>query len=122
VIVSNGRISRSEHTFCGLSLKVALQAAHIIPWREASDAQRLSPTNGLLLCSTHHSLFDAHVLTVTTNGQIACHLDNPSAKHWTDADRHATIVFQGRDISLPADERLRPSAVALAHRAEHLPD
>lgn len=32
-----------SYTFCGLSLKDALQAAHIIPWNLASPEQRVSP-------------------------------------------------------------------------------
>jgi putative restriction endonuclease len=32
--------------FCGLSVRQALQAAHIIPWTEASDEQRMAVTNG----------------------------------------------------------------------------
>ena len=54
--------------FCGLSLGAALQAAHIIPWPKATAAQRLDPRNGLLLCATHHALFDADILTVTPTG------------------------------------------------------
>ena len=55
---------RQQCAFCGLSLKPALQAAHIIPWGEASPEQRVSVSNGLLLCSTHHDLFDADILSL----------------------------------------------------------
>jgi putative restriction endonuclease len=103
--------------FCGLSLTDALVAAHIIPWGEASEEQRLAPSNGLLLCSTHHALFDAGILTVTHDWRIACRLDTSSGHQWTDADQRTALALHGQQISLPADPRLRPSVVALERLA-----
>ena len=37
-------------SICGLSFKEALDAAHIIPWSNASPAERIAPRNGILLC------------------------------------------------------------------------
>jgi putative restriction endonuclease len=108
---------RRRCAFCGLSLTDALQAAHIIPWNEASAAQRMSPSNGLLLCSTHHSLFDADILSVTPDRTIVCLRGNVPGHRWTEADRGAAIVLDGQPSSLPADARLRPSDAALAYRA-----
>jgi putative restriction endonuclease len=92
--------------FCGLSLTQALQAAHIIPWREASISQRLDPANGLLLCATHHALFDANILTVSMDRCIHCTLtDDPGvagpARTGT-APSHSTdssYRFQLRSVS-----------------------
>ncbi len=103
--------------FCGLSLKQALQAAHIIPWREASISQRLDPANGLLLCGTHHLLFDANVLTVNTDRHIVCTLVDYPGFGWTESDRQSAIALHGLPVSIPADERLQPSMTALRHRA-----
>jgi putative restriction endonuclease len=103
--------------FCGLSLTDALQAAHIIPWNEASVAQRMAPSNGLLLCSTHHALFDADILSVTPNRTIVCLRGTVPGHRWTEADRRAAADLDGRPIALPADARLRPSDAALAYRA-----
>jgi putative restriction endonuclease len=108
---------RRRCAFCGLSLTDALQAAHIIPWNEASVAQRMSPSNGLLLCSTHHALFDADILSVTLNRTIMCLRGKVPGHQWTEADRRAAIVLDGQPIALPADARLRPSVAALAYRA-----
>ena len=106
--------------FCGLSLKEALQAAHIIPWREATISQRLDPANGLLLCGTHHLLFDANVLTVSADRRIVCTLVNYSGFGWTDSDRWTAIALNGQPLSVPAAERLQPSVAALLHRAASL--
>jgi putative restriction endonuclease len=111
---------RQRCAFCGLSLKEALQAAHIIPWREATISQRLDPANGLLLCGTHHLLFDADVLTVSADRRIVCRLvDNPG-HGWTDSDRQSAIALGGRPLSIPVEEPLQPSIAALQHRADSL--
>jgi putative restriction endonuclease len=108
---------RQRCAFCGLSLRSALQAAHIIPWNQASAAQRMSPSNGLLLRSTHHALFDADILSVTPERTIVCLRGKVPHHRWTEPDRHAAIALDGQPVALPADARLRPSDAALAYRA-----
>jgi putative restriction endonuclease len=107
---------RSRCAFCGLSLRVALQAAHIIPWSKASPDQRIAPSNGLLLCATHHSLFDAHWLTVTPDRKIQCRAPSTGAEMHSDSDRQISIALHGRIISVPDDPRVQPSPAALERR------
>jgi putative restriction endonuclease len=113
---------RQRCAFCGLSLRVALQAAHIIPWSHASPAERVLPSNGLLLCSTHHALFDSKILTVATDLRIRCRQSELPGHQWNDEDRRAAVALDGRLIVLPADVRHRPSKAALAYRASVLQD
>lgn len=47
----------------GISLPQMLIASHILPWRDADDAQRLDPANGLLLAAHVDALFDRHLLS-----------------------------------------------------------
>jgi putative restriction endonuclease len=108
---------RQRCAFCSLSLRDALQAAHIIPWNTATAAQRMSPSNGLLLCSTHHALFDADILTVTPERTIVCLPGKVPGHRWTEADRRSATALDGQAIALPADARLRPSDAALTYRA-----
>jgi HNH endonuclease len=110
---------RQRCAFCGLSLRDALQAAHIIPWGAATAEQRLSPTNGLLLCSTHHALFDSGILSVSTDLKIACHQHRVRGHHWTDADQRAASDLGGQPVRLPQDARLWPSDAAIAYREAH---
>lgn len=42
----------------GIDIKPLLVASHIIPWRDSDGIQRLSGTNGILLCSHLDKLFD----------------------------------------------------------------
>jgi putative restriction endonuclease len=102
--------------FCGLSLRAALEAAHIIPWSKASRAERVLPSNGLLLCSTHHALFDASVLSVSEDLRIACEQSRLPQHHWNEADRGAALSLDGEPIAKPADDRHRPSGAAFVRR------
>ena len=114
------RAYKQRCAFCRLSLKAALQGAHIVPWREATLSQRLDPANGLLLCGTHHLLFDANVLTVSADRRIVCTLADYPGFGWTDSDRHSAIALDGQPLSMPAEERLQPSVAALRQRAASL--
>jgi putative restriction endonuclease len=106
--------------FCGLSIVSALQAAHIIPWADASHAERVLPANGLLLCATHHALFDTGIMTVDQDRHIECRQGELPGHRWTEADRRAAIALHGQSLSLPADPRHQPSGKALAYRAKRL--
>jgi len=108
---------RQRCAFCGLSLKDALQAAHIIPWGIANAEQRISPVNGMLLCSTHHALFDAGILSISADRRIVCHPAKVPGHHWTDTDQHIAGALDGQAVRLPADRRLWPSDAALAYRS-----
>lgn len=103
--------------FCGLSIKNALQSAHILPWSKCAHADRVRPSNGLLLCSTHHALFDAGILTVDSDRRIACRQDKLPGHHWTDADRRTALALDGQPMTLPDDKRHQPSEAALSFRA-----
>ncbi len=47
-----------------------LIASHIVPWKEASDAQRLDVDNGIILSPTYDALFDRHLITFENTGKI----------------------------------------------------
>ncbi len=47
-----------------------LIASHIVPWKVASDAQRLDVDNGILLSPTYDALFDRHLITFENSGKI----------------------------------------------------
>jgi putative restriction endonuclease len=101
---------------CGLSYECALDAAHIVPWSNASQSQRLDPRNGLLLCATHHRLFDEHVLTISQSLRVV-HFDPQEERGpYTDADRRVAPHMHGRMIFVPSNSSLRPSPSLLAQR------
>lgn len=47
-----------------------LRASHIKPWKDASNAQRLDPFNGLLLCAHVDALFDRGLISFADDGKI----------------------------------------------------
>jgi putative restriction endonuclease len=99
--------------FCGLSFSQALEAAHIIPWEAANHAQRLDPRNGLLLCSTHHKLFDASLITVSRSGKIVYFDVAEKEGPYSAADHAMTTGLHGKPALLPENKSLRPSIEAL---------
>lgn len=53
----------------GLRHPKLLRASHIVAWSAATDHERLSPFNGLLLSAAYDAAFDAHLITLNTAGE-----------------------------------------------------
>ncbi|MFA6031551.1 MAG: HNH endonuclease [Myxococcota bacterium] len=51
-------------------LPAIVRASHILPWRKASNAQRLDPENGLPLIATLDVLFDAGLVSFNGTGEM----------------------------------------------------
>jgi putative restriction endonuclease len=101
--------------FCGLQFPEALEAAHIKPWARCNRQERLDPRNGLLLCSTHHRLFDAHWLLVTPERTIRYYT---ATEGWTYSDADKLVsALHGTMLRLPAREALWPSVDHINARA-----
>jgi 5-methylcytosine-specific restriction enzyme A len=47
-----------------------LIASHIIPWSESNNMERLDVNNGLLLSPTYDALFDRHLISFESTGNI----------------------------------------------------
>jgi len=109
------RIYGGQCAFCGLTFEDALQAAHLVRWSEASGQQRLDPRNGLLLCSNHHSLFDAGLLTIMDSGIIAYYDPNFERGPYSPADKVLTAKLHGKQAKLPQSELHRPASWAIMH-------
>lgn len=67
------RILRKWNYKCavnGTTIKEILIASHIVPWREASNKERLDVDNGLLLSPTYDALFDKYLISFDNEGKI----------------------------------------------------
>ena len=53
---------RGQCALTNLNAPRLVQACHIVPWSEATPAERVNRDNGLLLCTHLHALFDSHLL------------------------------------------------------------
>ncbi len=47
-----------------------LIASHIVPWKDATDGERLDVDNGILLSPTYDALFDKHLISFEDSGKI----------------------------------------------------
>lgn len=114
------RVYEGSCAFCGLTFEDALEASHIVSWAKASAQQRLDPTNGILLCSIHHKLFDAGLITLTKSGKIEYY--DPSGKDGTYsvADKEMTMKLHGKPAFSPKLSIHRPSLTAIeGHHQQH---
>ncbi|MEC5425232.1 HNH endonuclease [Virgibacillus sp. C22-A2] len=64
------KVHGNKCAFCNFKITEALEAAHIVPWFESSDEEKLDIQNGLLLCSNHHKLYDSGVYFINTDFTI----------------------------------------------------
>ena len=47
-----------------------LIASHIVPWKDATNEERLDVDNGILLSPNYDALFDQHLISFENNGKI----------------------------------------------------
>ena len=73
-------VSKIEPTcrVTGLDQKGLLIASHIKPWRESNNEERLDGSNGLLLSPHIDKLFDKHLISFTSKGELIC--ENKAAR------------------------------------------
>jgi putative restriction endonuclease len=101
---------------CGNSFESALEAAHIVPWGDCDGQQRMDVRNGILLCSTHHRMFDAAEITVNLEHKIEYFDPEGVAGPYSDIDRVLSIALHGGAIKPPANRTLLPDGKALKRR------
>jgi putative restriction endonuclease len=102
--------------FCGLTFEDALEAAHIVPWAEASRSERLDVRNGLLLCATHHRMFDAALMTLDESRQIQFYDPDENDVPYTDADRALSSRLHTRPAHIPDKPELQPGLEFILRR------
>lgn len=112
------RVYKGRCAFCGLTFEDALEAAHLIPWGESSPKERLHAGNGILLCSTHHGLFDAGLITISRSGIITYRDPDGDDGPYSKADKMATVSLHGKRPHLPIAKEHQPSERALARHHE----
>lgn len=96
---------RGHCAICGASIPALLEAAHVVPWSDASDDERMSIANGLLLCRNHHALFDRGILVIGQDYTVTCTSDLLSVKQ--DGYEEATR-YDASKLRVPEDSCHRP--------------
>lgn len=99
---------RNQCAVCRLRVRPLLDAAHLIP---DSDFGEASVDNGIGMCALHHRAFDRGILRVTPDYTVR--VEAPHRRSGDLAANDMLVAFDGRALTLPRDERLRPSRLAL---------
>ena len=95
-------------SICGLSIHNALEACHIIPYSRSDSKQRLEISNGMLLCSNHHKMFDCGQITINRDCTINYLNTNKNEGDYSTYDKLMTIDLNGKMIGLPDDNKHKP--------------
>ncbi|MBU9674402.1 HNH endonuclease [Planococcus sp. CP5-4] len=61
---------QNKCAICGLDNPALLKAAYSKPWKDSSDAERIDPANGLLLCANHAALYESGQISFTGIGTL----------------------------------------------------
>ena len=103
-------------SMCRLSFEETLEAAHIIPWSKCEHSLRISPENGILLCSNHHKLFDCGYISIDHTYKICYEDEEFDQNNYSDSDVNASIKLHGKNIFLPKKKSLHPNKELLKRR------
>lgn len=108
----------SRCAFTEIAVLETLEACHIVPWSQASPAERLDVRNGLLLNSFHHKLFDRGYITLTTDHRIIYYDPDGEERAYSDLERRLTIELHGESMHVPRRVELRPEAACITKHHE----
>lgn len=95
-----------------------LEAAHIIPWGQATPEQRIDPCNGILLSVLHHRLFDLQWLQIAEDYTVKPMFPNAPVQS---PERVLLEKLDGTKLRLPNDRALCPRPDFLRARNEAFP-
>tara|TARA_B100001540_G_scaffold317764_1_gene352703 strand:+ start:5351 stop:6163 length:813 start_codon:yes stop_codon:yes gene_type:complete len=82
-----------------------LEAAHIIPWGQATPDQRIDPCNGILLSVLHHRLFDLQWLRIAEDYTVKAVFTNAPVQS---PERELLEELDGTNLRLPREQELWP--------------
>ena len=90
-----------------------LQAAHIIPWSEATSVERANPANGILLSLAHHRMFDLDWIRIDDAFRVQVNRQAIKSKGLTRAQLDALDATDGQKIKLPIEKKDWPDIALL---------
>lgn len=97
------KIYQDKCAFCEFGFPEALEGAHIVPWCECVDDDRINLSNGILLCANHHRLFDCRIIEITEDYTIKYHGMVDDFSYYSDFDKIMTCELHGRPVRLPSN-------------------
>lgn len=103
------KLYRGQCAFCGITFEDVLDASHIKPWHECSNQEKLDVRNGLLLCASHHRLFDAGLITINKSYQVYYFDASMSKGSYSQFDQTMTVNLHSKNAFLPSQQQYRPA-------------
>ena len=103
--------------FCGFSTLNVLDAVHIKPWGKCADLEKLNKRNGILLCGTHHKLFDYGYLTIGDDYKIRIGKETLIENKY---DKYFIENLINKKIYLPISEKNYPSLKYLKFHRDNI--
>lgn len=97
----------------GIMSRELLQAAHIVPWSQASPSERIDPTNGILMSVLHHRLFDLGWLQIGEDYVVSTNLKKVKRKS---EERRILDNLHGRKLDLPRNKNHWPNQAFIRRR------
>ncbi len=94
--------------FTDISFTQGVEAAHIIPWKHATDEQRLDVRNGILLNSFHHKLFDVGYIAISTDYEIIYYDPEEETDDYSEMDSILSSQLHGKPMRLPKKRKHAP--------------
>jgi putative restriction endonuclease len=104
--------------FTEIAVPETLEACHIVPWSQATPAERLDVRNGLLLNSFHHRLFDRGYMTLTIDHRIVYYDPDGEERIYSNMEHDLTIELHGKPVHIPHRIALRPDAACITKHHE----
>lgn len=106
---------RGRCAFSGSQLEEVLDAAHIVPWSEATSDEVADVRNGLLLNVYYHRLFDRDILHLGEDLVITL-APTVDYKQLSDFDREAVDRVNGRHLQRPTHKQYLPKVEFIRRR------
>ncbi|NNM94619.1 MAG: HNH endonuclease [Bacteroidia bacterium] len=91
----------SRCALCGFSVEHALEASHIVAWSVSKSDEKLDVRNGILLCATHHKLFDSHLIRINNDFSISVRYEAGMPRRQTECDKMMIGNLCNRKMVLP---------------------
>lgn len=93
----------------GVSDKRVLIASHIKAWKDSDNAERISGYNGILLSPHVDALFDDHLITFESDGQMHVHMSLPEdvLQRWSIDSAKRVAPFRTEQSNFLAHHRER---------------
>lgn len=110
------RVYEGRCAICGLAFPGALEASHIVPWSDCGPERRMDVRNGVLLCASHHRLFDREMISLRPDLRVRYYDPEGLDGRYRKVDKAFSLATHGRSLRVPRKEMHRPDPANVRER------